>query len=352
MKTLCFYIGFCLYLLCLCMPLSAQADPVWQYFKEQFISSDGRVIDTQNQQISHSEGQGYGMLLAVKFNDPTTFRKLWRWSQNNLQVRNDQLFAWKFGRHESGQWQVLDKNNATDGDVLIAWALVAAGKKWQAYSYITQAKAIQNDILQLTLVEYGERLFLLPAVYGFVHDHRVRLNPSYLVFPAYQALAKQFSGPWQRLLEDGQWLLDVSLHAELGLPSDWVTLDTQTGRIHHDAQFSAEAIRVWLYTALIEHTALQEYPGFSYWQKFYANSGHYPDRFDAAKLKFEGYGMPGYWGVSARVLLEKGETNLANTIWQQARSKLLKEERNYYSAALYLLSLPAEDTRVQWGGTP
>ena len=329
---------------------SVTAEPLWQYFKDQFISDDGRVIDTQQQQISHSEGQGYGMLLAVKFNDQATFKKLWRWSQDNLQIRKDRLFAWKFGRHESGQWKVLDQNNATDGDVLIAWALVAAGKRWHSYAYITQAKVIQADIIQHTLIDYGERLFLLPAAYGFTHGHRIRLNPSYLVFPAYQALANQFSGPWQRLMEDAQWLLDASLHSELKLPSDWVTLDVQTGRVHNDAQFSAEAIRVWLYAALVNNHFDHTYPGFKYWQDFYNDSGHYPDRFDANKLKFEGYGMPGYWGVSARVLLEQGNKSAARKIWQKAREKLLKEERNYYSAALYLLSLPASSSTAQWGG--
>lgn len=336
------------------MSMNVAADPLWQYFKETFISSDGRVIDTQNQKISHSEGQGYGMLLAVKFNDPAVFKRLWLWSKNNLQVRKDRLFAWKFGKHQSGKWKVLDRNNATDGDVLIAWALVAAGKKWNTYSYITQAKVIQADIIQHTLIDYNERYFLLPAVYGFVHGHRVRLNPSYLVFPAYQALAQQFSGPWQRLLEDGQWLVEASLHSELNLPSDWVTLDIQTGRIHNDAHFSAEAIRVWLYSALtntqvnsqIEHI----YPGFKYWQKFYNDSGHYPDRFDANKLKFEGYGMPGYWAVSARVLLEQGQRTQADIIWKMSREKLLKEESNYYSTALYLLSLSVSGSSVQWGG--
>jgi len=326
------------------------AEPLWQYFKDQFISSDGRVIDKQNEKISHSEGQGYGMLLAVKFDDPTTFKLLWRWSQDNLQIRKDQLFSWKFGQHESGHWQVLDKNNATDGDILIAWALLEAGKKWNAHSYITQAKSIQADVIQHTLVDYRGRLFLLPAVYGFTQEHRIRLNPSYLVFPAYQALAKQFSGPWQRLMEDGQWLIEVSLHSELALPSDWITLDTHTGRIYSDTHFSAEAIRVWLYSALANSQEEFAFPGFRYWQKYYDDSGFYPDRFDADKLRFQGYGMPGYWAVSARVLLEQGDKQRAHSIWKQSRLKLLKEESNYYSTALYLLSLPSFESTVQWEG--
>ena len=32
----------------------------WQAFKTRFVSADGRVIDTGNGNITHSEGQGYG----------------------------------------------------------------------------------------------------------------------------------------------------------------------------------------------------------------------------------------------------------------------------------------------------
>lgn len=47
----------------------------WGDFKQQFVSSDGRVIDSTNKGISHSEGQGYGLLFAVYFNDRETFAK-------------------------------------------------------------------------------------------------------------------------------------------------------------------------------------------------------------------------------------------------------------------------------------
>jgi len=48
----------------------------WERFKTRFISAEGRVIDTGNGHISHSEGQGVGMLLAVAHDDQTTFENI------------------------------------------------------------------------------------------------------------------------------------------------------------------------------------------------------------------------------------------------------------------------------------
>ena len=341
-------------LLCLCIlftNVSVRAETIWPYFKQNFVTSSGRVIDTQQQGVSHSEGQGYGMLLAVKFNDEKTFKRLWLWTKKHLQVREDKLFSWKYGQNENGNHEVLDENNATDGDVLIAWALVAAHKKWQQKDYFQAAKTIQKDIIKHTLIEYYGHLFLLPAAYGFQHGEDYRLNPSYLVFPAYQALANAFSGPWLRLLEDGEWLLDASLHADLKLPSDWVTLDGRTGRVGNNEHFSAEAIRVWLYESLQNKGKASVFPGFHHWQKYFDRQGHYPDRFDAQSLKFEGYGMPGYWAVSARVLMEQGRPQEAKRLWAKAKKKLLNEQINYYSCALYLLSLDTRLSDSQWGSS-
>ncbi|MEQ5261408.1 glycosyl hydrolase family 8, partial [Morganella morganii] len=40
---------------------AADTQTGWQQFKERYIKDDGRVIDSANNNISHSEGQGYGM---------------------------------------------------------------------------------------------------------------------------------------------------------------------------------------------------------------------------------------------------------------------------------------------------
>src|SRR6201989_3063834 len=111
--------------------------------KSEFLV-DGRIIDRANGNISHSEGQGYGMLLSVAADDRDSFEAIWNWTQKQLYVRGDNLAAWKWDPDANPH--VSDQNNATDGDLLIAWALMRAGKKWSEPKYTDAARAIAGAI--------------------------------------------------------------------------------------------------------------------------------------------------------------------------------------------------------------
>ncbi len=77
----------------------------WQAYRQQFIQSDGRVIDWEAEGRSTSESQAYAMLRAVLIDDPDTFAKTLKWGEDNLQRRNspggdmpgETLWAWKWG---------------------------------------------------------------------------------------------------------------------------------------------------------------------------------------------------------------------------------------------------------------
>ncbi|MGH1558990.1 glycosyl hydrolase family 8 [Caulobacter segnis] len=56
----------------------------WAAYKSRFIQSDGRVVDTGNGNVSHSEGQGFAMIMATAYDDPATFKKLWSWTDKTL----------------------------------------------------------------------------------------------------------------------------------------------------------------------------------------------------------------------------------------------------------------------------
>ena len=66
-------------------------NPIWKSYRSRFVTEAGRVVDTANSQISHSEGQGYGMLLAVAAMDRDAFDRIWGWTRANLMVRDDEL---------------------------------------------------------------------------------------------------------------------------------------------------------------------------------------------------------------------------------------------------------------------
>jgi cellulose synthase (UDP-forming) len=96
---------------------------LWSFYRQTYIR-EGRVVSLDEQGVTTSEGQGYAMLRAVWSNDRKTFEEVWRWTQRNLQVRNDKLFAWKW------KGKVQSFNAATDADTDIALALLLASRRF------------------------------------------------------------------------------------------------------------------------------------------------------------------------------------------------------------------------------
>ncbi|MCI0753191.1 glycosyl hydrolase family 8 [Teichococcus vastitatis] len=99
----------------------------WADFQRLYISGDGRVIDTANGGTSHSEGQGWGLLLAEAFDDEASFNRILGWSRRELRRPGDDLLAWAW--RPNRPVAVEDHNDATDGDLFLAWALLRAARR-------------------------------------------------------------------------------------------------------------------------------------------------------------------------------------------------------------------------------
>src|SRR5215217_6420796 len=106
-------------------------ETAWSAYKKRFVRA-GRVIDDVNR-ISHSEGQGYAMLIAAKAGDRAGFEELWQWTKRELYIDSSGLAAWKWDDRSFPN--VTDKNNASDGDILIAWGLIEAADRWGKLEY-------------------------------------------------------------------------------------------------------------------------------------------------------------------------------------------------------------------------
>ena len=198
-------------------PVSTTADAAdqaaWLIYRTRFIAPEGRVVDTGNGGVSHSEGQGYAMLFATWTNDRPSFERLWNWTHAHLSRPSDALHAWRWDPRRAVH--VEDLNSATDGDLMIAWALLRGAERWDVPQWRERGLAIGRDILAASTREVGERTYLLPAPYGFDHDDRLVLNPSHYVFPAMRALAAARPDPrWAQLERDGLWLMESARFGE------------------------------------------------------------------------------------------------------------------------------------------
>jgi endo-1,4-beta-D-glucanase Y len=229
---------------------TASIEAEWATYRDRFVSEDGRVLDTGNKAVSHTEGQGWGMLFAEAAGDRTSFAKVWDWTRSKLQRHDNALFSWRWDP-AGGKTPVADANDASDGDILIAWALIRAARRWHEPGYADAARRIVADIRRRLLVAVPEGLVLLPGSAGFKGTDGTIVNPSYYIYPALKDFAQILPSPqWQRLGRDGLRLLADGRFGRWGLTPDWIDIGKKGGlapAAKFPARFGFEAIRVPLY---------------------------------------------------------------------------------------------------------
>lgn len=223
----------------------------WAQAKARLVEADGRVVDRDNGGVSHSEGQGYAMILAEAAGDRAGFEQIWAWTEQHLARRDLRLFVWKFDPGTTPP--VAQTNNATDGDILIAWALLRAAERWGVPDYAAASSEIRSAIRLALVRRVAGRTVLLPGVEGFDHDGAVILNPSYLIVPALKAFARaEPAAGWDMVLEDGLALLRDARFGRHALNPDWLRLGADGALApapDRPARFGYDAIRIPLYLA-------------------------------------------------------------------------------------------------------
>lgn len=220
-------------------------------FLRRFVRTSGRVVDDHNGEVSHSESQGYGLLVAAFANDRPTFDRIYAWTRAALMIRGDGLAAWRWDPRATPH--VADMNNATDGDLLIAYALLEAYDRWGG-PYQDDARAIAGAIAGQLTYEHALGLMLKPGVTAFEATDwggAPVVNLSYWIFPALERLARDNpNGPWNALNRSGLALVDACRFGPAELPSDWISLGNPVAPAPGKAAvFGYDAIRVPLYLA-------------------------------------------------------------------------------------------------------
>ncbi|MBN8290353.1 glycosyl hydrolase family 5 [Rhodobacter sp. NTK016B] len=285
--------------------LSQTAAPVWDAWKTAYLQPDGRVVDTLQREASHSEGQGYGALLATEFEDQEAFNRIVQWSEANLAVRGDGLLAWRYLPDETVH--VPDLNNASDGDLFYAWGLVRAAARFDDRRYLVRAQQVARALAETCIApamdSAGGTVFL-PAAQGFVHEDRVVFNPSYIMPLAMREVASATG-----VVE----LAQTAQHAEAllsrlaasGPVPDWVQM-TESG-IAPAEGFSTdagyEAMRVPLY---LVWSGLNRHPAVTQMMRVYDRTVQpgvpVPTRIDPLSgTVLEASNDPGYRALAALV---------------------------------------------------
>ena len=213
-----------------------QLKAAWLGYKQDFIQSDGRVVDPQQGGVSTSEGQSYALLRAVWQDDREVFDRVWHWTHDNLEVRStDRLFAYRWGKGDGDKWQIIDDSAASDADSDIALALIWAARRWNAPEYGQAALTIIQSLWDKTVVTLNGKSYLTAGDWSPTQLHP-SLNPSYqspYAFRLFAALDPAHN--WLGVVDGAYDMIQGCSTAQLNgltgvkLPPNWCGIDKQTG---------------------------------------------------------------------------------------------------------------------------
>jgi endoglucanase len=316
----------------------ARLTPLWAAWKAAFLDPSGRVVDALQGSISHSEGQGYAMCLAVAFGDEDAFRLIYTWTEANLAVREDKLLAWRWSPQSNS---VTDRNNASDGDLFYAWALLMAAKSFGTADYLDRAAEIAYELVTTCIMPSPDgsgSLLMLPAAEGFLTTEGVVINPSYYMPRAMREVAVATGQPaLAQCAADGEALMTVL--AAGGPVPDWIEVTTTGLRAPEFFSFDAgyEAMRVPLFliwSGLSGHPAVLRAasahaaaPGTGTATVFQAGTGAATERSDD----------PGYEALASLILCASDKAVVGSAMPDFTASQF------YYPATLHLFTIIVQD---------
>jgi len=198
-----------------------RAVQVGRAFLDRYEDPDGRVVRRDQGGDTVSEGQAYGMLIAVGVRDQVRFDRAWTWSRRHLLVSSGLLaYLWQAGR-------VVDPTPASDADSQSAWALALADNQWPGHGYAAAGRLLGVAVASHEIAyDEGGRPVLAAGPWALGgHGAPVVVEPGYWAAPVTAVLA--------RLTDDGRWkglrdaqpatLRRLAGPAQL-LPPDWAHL--------------------------------------------------------------------------------------------------------------------------------
>ncbi|MDQ3089596.1 MAG: glycosyl hydrolase family 8 [bacterium] len=326
---------------------------LWYHYKIDYLEKDSlRALDKQRNNITTSEGQSYSMLRAVWMNDKPVFDKVWQFTKDNFQHKeNDKLISWLFGQKEDGTYGIIESeggnNTATDADVDIALALLFASRRWNDETYKGDALVIINDIWINEVVNVQGKNYLAALNLEKFDTEKsfFILNPSYFAPYAYRIFAEvDPAHPWLDLVDTSYEVLNKNIDLNLdknitaGLPSDWVAIDKISGEIIAvpypttlKTDFSFDALRIPWRLALDdkwfqEDRAKSTLSKLSFLKKQWVNNNKISTHYDhAGKIINKNESSAMYGGIIGYFMLE--DSQLAEQVYLEKLESLYNPDK-------------------------
>lgn len=187
----------------------------YKSWKETYVvkvtDTTSRVINPQDNNVTVSEGIGYGLLFSAAMKDKDTFDNLYNYMKSHLDKNG--LMHWKIDSNGS----VIGQGSASDADEDMAYALLLAYKTWNERTYLDEGK---NLIELIAKYEINSEHIVLP---GDSWGNNYPINPSYIA-PLYYYKFAEVSGKefWSNVANNNIDFLYANMNPETGFLPDWI----------------------------------------------------------------------------------------------------------------------------------
>lgn len=190
--------------------------------------------DNKKHPIALSEGQGYGLVITALAGEKgyateKQFRDLFNYYHHFKISETSHLMSWK-QEVKKKKWQSVDSNNATDGDLDIAYALLKAAKVWPN-SKIDYHEQALNILTSIKKENYNEQTQVL-TVGNWASTSKFYANlfrPSDVMPLYFETFFEETKDPfWQEVNKNSlDLLVELSEKNEEGLIPDfaWINND-------------------------------------------------------------------------------------------------------------------------------
>lgn len=185
---------------------------LYEHWKEHLVVEEGggkRVKMPEQNNMTASEAQGYGMIIAAVMGDKELFDGLWTYTEDKLEGTGLM------------QWRTDGSGSATDADEDIAFALLLGDMQWGGTTYSSTA----GDMIAAMATHDVEDGTITP---GSNWNDTDAYNPSYFAPSFYRVFdAAVGDNTWAGVIDAGYTTLEnnQTQFQAGGLISDWCTVD-------------------------------------------------------------------------------------------------------------------------------
>lgn len=315
------------------------------------------MLDTGNNDV-RTEGQSYGMMIAVQLDKKDEFDRIWRWTKTfmyNTEGAYKGYFAW----HCNPDGSKIHDNPASDGEEWFVMALFFAAARWGNGEGILNYEAEANAILHTMLHTEDDPLAFATNMFNAENKYIVFVpsknregrftDPSYHL-PHYYELWARWAAEdndfWAEAATASREFFTIAAHPETGLMPNYATFKGEPQFSGDYGQFFySDAWRVPMNVAV-------DYAWFAAdpwqieqtdrWQAFFYAQGikTYSDkwRIDGSE-SLSPWHSEGLVATNAAASLAATEPVAWDFIEEFWNTPLPTGQWRYYSGLLYMMSL-------------